>query len=200
MFSLQVDHLFKYDVEKLKSACRQLKIDPLDEDDFVFLREYHSIVAPVAMALKTLESTQFSFGLYLPTLIGLRLKLGQLNQAQHLVHCKPLIVAIQAGFERRFETVLDIYNNEGRWIPLYIAMVTNPRYKLNYLGMRMIPSHVSNKVRSILYNAGKEIMDKEKEKRGTEANSQDETGPSPETGVWQCVLHVLFCVVFMSET
>lgn len=173
MFSLQVEHLLKYDVEKLKTACHKIKIVPLDDDDFEFLREYHSIITPVAIALKTLESSQFSFGLYLPTLIGLRIKLGQLVQSP-LFHCKPLVLAIQDGFETRFKKVLDIFDSEGQWIPLYLGMVTNPRFKLNYLGMRTIPSHISNKIRSILFNAGKDILEKEKR---DQANGQIQEDP-----------------------
>lgn len=166
---LQVEHLFKYDKEKLEIACCQLKIDPLDDADFDFLREYHTIIAPVAIALKTLESSQFSFGLYLPTLIGLRLKLAQLQESS-LIYCRPLIQAIQTGFEKRFQEVLDVSDGDCRWIPLYIAMVTNPRYKLNYLGLRAIPSELSDKIRKVLFNAGKEIMQEQNQKSGSPEN------------------------------
>lgn len=147
------------DLEKLKAVCRECKIDALDDDDLVFLQEYHMIILPIAIALKTLEGNKLTFGAYLPTLTGLRLNLGKMNNLK-FIYCEPLLAAVSNGFEERFRTVLDIYDEEGKWIPLYIAMVTNPQYKLNFLGMKTIPSHISEKVRTILFNAGKEVSPK----------------------------------------
>lgn len=120
------------------------------------------IILPIAVALKTLEGSSLPFGLCLPTLYGLRLKLGNMNGTLRFVYCGPLLKAVSDGFEERFNSFLNIYDDEKRWIPAYIAMVSNPKFKLNYLGMRIIPSHISEKVRSVLYNAGKEILDLEK--------------------------------------
>lgn len=153
----------KIDRDKLKLACNQMKIASLDEDDCCFLEEYYEIITPIACALKSLEANRFAFGLYLPILTGIRKKLNDLKK-KRFVYGKPLINALEKGFEQRFAEFLDIYDLYGRSVPLYIAMVTNPQYKLNFLGFERIPSHISNKVQTMLLNAGKEALTHEKEK------------------------------------
>lgn len=167
-FFSQVDRILSIDREKLSAACRQLKIVPLDGDDMEFLLEYHSIIRPIAHALKILEGN-VEFGTYLPILIGLRLKLGEMSDMQAHFHCGPLLKAVSDGFENRFGKLLDIYAVDSKWIPPYLAMLTNPKYKMNFLGMKTIPAHVSEKMRRILYNSGKNILEMEKAK----ANEND---------------------------
>lgn len=162
------------DSEKLKLACQQCKIDTLDDDELVFLHEYHKIILPIAMALKLLEGNRLTFGAYLPTLIGLRLNLGKMN-AFKFVYCQPLLVAVSNGFEERFASVLDIFHVDGKWIPLYIAMITDPQYKLNFLGMRTIPAHISEKVRRILFNAGKEVSPKKNTSESMETSCANQS-------------------------
>ena len=167
-FLSQVDRILSIDRDKLSAACRQLKIVPLDNDDMEFLLEYHSVIRPIAHALKILEGN-VEFGAYVPILIGLRLKLGEMSDMQEHFHCGPLLKAVSDGFENRFGKLLDIYAVDSKWIPLYLAMLTNPKYKMNFLGKKTIPAHVSEKMRCILYNAGKNILEMEK----TTANEND---------------------------
>lgn len=147
-----------------------MKIAAFDDDEYIFLEEYHQVISPIASGLKTLSSNKYTFGLYLPTLIGLRVKLNDLKKTNY-IYCKPLIVALERGFETRFANLMDIYDYDGKSVPLYIAMVTNPQYKLNFLGMKQIPSHISNKVRTMLLAAGQEILNREKEKEKESAES-----------------------------
>lgn len=51
-------------------------------------------------------------------------------------------------------------------------MVTNPKYKLNFLGMSKIPSHIWRNIRSTLINAGLEILWKDINQTEIEATTQ----------------------------
>lgn len=144
--------------EKLDKACSQLKIDIFGEDEYTFLEKYHRAISPIASALKLLEANKYTFALYLPILTGIRNKLNLLKMSGDFLFCKALIVALINGFEDRFSHLMDIYNYDGKSVPLYVAMVVNPQYKLNFLGFQKVPSHIGNKVRSMLMNAGKEML------------------------------------------
>lgn len=120
----------------------------------------------MAIALKSLEGEKHTFGVYLPTLIGIRRQMHTFHEEGSLQHCTPLVDAIQEGFEKRFGDSMDIYNPKS--FPLYIAMITNPQFKLNYIGMQRIPSHTSNKVRTMLFKSGQEIISREKQKKNEE--------------------------------
>lgn len=126
-----------------------------------FLADYHNCLTPVAAALKFLEGNKHTFGVYLPMLCSLKQKLNLLQNSQIGKSCKPLADALAAGFEKRFAKIMildkDCKKDEdnGLGVPLYLAMVTNPMFKLNFMNKSVIPAEQLNKIRSILFNAGK---------------------------------------------
>lgn len=145
---------------KLNEACSQLSITIFDEDEYEFLQQYHQIISTVAMALKVLEGDRHPFGLYLPTLIGLRKKLNEYSDrttANGTYLCVELAGALKDGFENRFAHLMDIFDSDGRSAPLFIAMATNPEYKLNFMGTRTIDPRVLNRLKDMLLTAGLEI-------------------------------------------
>lgn len=108
--SFQVAHILSIDRAKLESACVHLKVDVFSDEEYAFLVEYHKVISLVANALKSLEADRYTFGLYLPTLIGLKLKLQALFDGNTIIHCLPLVVALQNGLERRFGELMDPYH------------------------------------------------------------------------------------------
>lgn len=128
-----------------------LQLDIFEFADYEFLTEFQRVMKVVASALKTMEANQYTFGLYLPTLFGMRNKLAALKGT--VKHCAQLVHEIESAFETRFSKMMDIFNDEGRSIPAYIAMVSNPKYKLNYMNLKRIPPHIELRVKQILLNA-----------------------------------------------
>lgn len=108
-----------------------MMIPTVGDDEYDFMREYFNALQPVAIALKSLESSQIPFGLYLPTLFGLRKSFRdvKMNESKWK-YCLPLMDTLQAGFEKRFQKVLDIFDEDANNVPLFIAMVSNPMFKL----------------------------------------------------------------------
>lgn len=146
--------MLSIDRVKLDAACNHLKLSVLDDEEYSFLRQYHKVISLVDRTLKTLESDRYSFGIYLPTLFGLKSKLDELAEnGNEIFECLPLVMALQNGLQNRFGEVMDPYNKDGKSVPLYIAMLTNPSFKLNFMGMKVISSKLLHHLREMLYSA-----------------------------------------------
>lgn len=134
-----------------------LKVDPLDDDEYAFLQEYHSVIALIATALKSIESNRYTFALYLPTLFGLKIKLQELIDKKLVSDCIPLVHALQNGIESRFGNLMDPFGSDKKSVPLFIAMITNPQFKLNFMGMKQISSNLLNKLKDMLVSEATKI-------------------------------------------
>lgn len=147
-------------IAQLKELKKRVdKIAPFDSDEYDFLQQYHQVINKVATALKGLEGDQNTFGVYLPTLIGLRHVLTEYSNpefATETQQCVPLAKALRDGFERRFGSLMNVCDPTSA--PLYIAMMTNPEYKLNYMGTAHIDPRILYKLKDMLVNAAIEIQ------------------------------------------
>lgn len=155
----QIGNILSIDRNKLENACSQLGIEPFDTEEYNFLRQYFEIINKVAIALKVLEGDKHPFGLYLPTLFGLRATLSKYANIDPTENqkCTQLAIALRNGFNNRFASLMDVFSSDGKSSPLYIAMITNPKYKLNYMGTRVIDPRVLSKLKEILLTAALEI-------------------------------------------
>lgn len=152
-YAFQVGNVLSIEKSKLDTACFQLQIGRLDEDEYDFLCEYYRVISLIAVALKTLEANKYTCGLYLPILFGLKIKLQAMAEDPSVLECKPLVRAVQSGFETRFEHLMDPCDTTGKSQPLFIAMMSNPQYKLNFMGLPTIPSNVLSNLKNMLFNA-----------------------------------------------
>lgn len=146
---------------KLNTACLHLKVDPLNDEEYHFLREYHRVISLIATALKSVESNRYTFSLYLPMLFGLKIKLQALVDEQRVFECISLVRALLSGLESRFGNLMDPFGSDTKSVPLFIAMMTNPQFKLNFMGITKIPPELLNRLKAMLISeAGKiEIED-----------------------------------------
>lgn len=150
---LQIERILSINEINLKAACTVLAIPVLDKEDYEFLHEYMKVIRPIAEALKALEGNRDTFGIYLPTLFGVKFKLDELSKSR-LKFCKPLLHSVCNGFSTRFAKMMDL--NTPKSLPLYLAMATNPNFKLNYM-----PSNTSmptlKKLQNMLIKAAEEF-------------------------------------------
>lgn len=137
--------------QKLDVACTRLHVDCFDDDEYTFLKQYHKVMSLVARALKVVESNKSTFGIYLPTLFGLRHNLNAIKGIADM--CSPLILQLESAFESRFGNIMDKYDDHAECVPLYLAMLTDPRFKMNCMGFASIPTHVRRFVKTIMLNA-----------------------------------------------
>lgn len=162
--------MLKINQRTLNDACRALDISQFNEDDITFLQEYRDCLKVVAIALKSLEGQKHAFGLYLPVLSSIRACLHELR-SQYMQYCVPLINALEAGFYTRFDAMMNSHVAEAA--PLYIGMVVNPVYKLNYLRMNTIPTSMFDNIVKLLYNECKSVLDAKKNKEQHKTNEND---------------------------
>lgn len=170
----QVNTILSIDEDKLEHACVQLRVDPLDGNEYAFLREYHDVMSLVASALNTLEANRYTFGIYLPTLFGLQFQLQRLinhfsseNSRSYSIdivdddgniktvsaNCLSLANAIKRGFDNRFGQLIDPHNIDGKSVPLFVAMMSNPTYKLNYMCLPSISEELLKSLKEMLVSA-----------------------------------------------
>lgn len=104
--------------------------------------------------MKILEGTSHTFGAYLPMLFGLGQKLLNLKTTMANNECKHLVDALLKGLDTRFGHLLVLNEKDGRSVPLYIAMICNPQFKLSYMNLNSIGPSTMRKIRYMLLKAG----------------------------------------------
>lgn len=136
-----------------------------------FLKEFELILRPIMKAIKYVQG-KYYFGSYLPMLFGLQ---NELNSEKTLKFCKPLVIALRSGFEKRFGNVMNPENPES--VPLFVAMITNPRYKLNYVPQNLLTRNILRLKRMVL-SAAEEMVERKLQKlnesQACENNGEEE--------------------------
>lgn len=128
----------------------------MSDEDYEFLREFVEVIGPIAHGITLLEGDKHYFGMYLPTLFGIKNRLMEMESRQNFMHCKPLLDAVIDGFDNRFKAMMD--PTDSRSIPLYIAMVTDPKYKLNYIPPFIWNSSTLQRIKNMLLTAAEKIL------------------------------------------
>lgn len=149
---------------------------------------------PIAEGITALEGN-ICFGAYLPHLFGIRSQLNYLK-TQKLRFCTPLLNAIETGFDERLNDLMDPYHTTA--IPLYLAMITNPRYKLSYIG-QLRPT-ILQKLKNMLLSAAEEIVKEDTKENENESNSasmeNQNDGTSHQISIFIVFIPCVFSVVF----
>lgn len=110
---------------------------------------------PIASGLTYLEGDRITFGAYLPILLSMHIELKKLEQCNDIKYASPLVDAIAAGFNKRFGHLLDPYNLKS--IPLHLAMLTNPKFKMHYIPDGSLNENKLVKMKQILINAAEKM-------------------------------------------
>lgn len=128
-----------------------LGIGAFTKTQLEFLKEYEKVLRPVMRAIKYVQG-RYYFGSYLPMLFGLR---SELNSEKSLKYCKPLILALRSGFEKRFSNIMNPENPQS--VPLFVAMISNPKYKMNYIPQNLLRGNMS-RLKKMLLSATEQMI------------------------------------------
>ena len=110
------------DEKKLTEVCKAVGLPPFIQSDLAFLKEYVSVMAPLATSLDILQGEQqCTLGYVLPTLSTLKKKLNIID----LKYTQPLCDSLLQGISKRFEAVF----NDKEFL---MAAITYPRFKLSW--------------------------------------------------------------------
>lgn len=140
----------------LRTVCSELKIAALSEEDYEFLHEFVAVIGPIAKGITLLEGDKQLFGTYLPTLFRIQTALNEMESSGQLLHCVPLLNAVQDGFRKRFREMMD--PTDVRAAPLYIAMICDPKYKLDYIPPYIWASNSLQCFKNLLLTAAEKIL------------------------------------------
>lgn len=143
-----------------------------------FLHEYLSVMEVIADALNNLQANKHPYAVVLPTLFQTKEKLNEMTSNKDtLVHCKPLLLAVTNGFNKRFGEIMDF--NHPSSIPALIATVTHPFFKLRWLNPETCTTEQTDNIKRILSHAADEIS-LENAAKERENNAIEETNESAD--------------------
>lgn len=164
----------------LATACEALGIDKLSDQDIQFLREFAQVFQPIADSITFLEGSRNMFGTYLPTLFSVRTKLREMHHSNKLAYCRPLLDAVRDGFQKRFDHLMSLGNvftePDPRAVPLFIAMVSNPRFKVNFIPPYWFDENPGAllKIQNLLLNVMKDAVAQRKQPEQQQQQQQED--------------------------
>lgn len=117
-------------------------------------------------------------------LFSARAALKDLYIADELVYCRPLLIAVKDGFDKRFGHLMQLNSRfemaSPKAVPLFLAMLPNPEFKMNFITKDWFDSNAEglNQIKSLLLNAMKEVLkynNQLDEKKTNDSNSNNAT-------------------------
>ena len=120
--------LLKFERCTLKDLCQKLYLPELSESKVEFLREYCTVLEPIAMTIHKVQGEQFSFhGYAIPVLRQTETSLKTI-QDQSLKYNAPLVQAALRGMQKRFQPYLQ--QDFMVVIHTILATISHPYFKL----------------------------------------------------------------------
>lgn len=170
--------ILRIDRARLEALFIRLELGALSQENLKFLEEFTIVMKPIASGLDHLQSSHRTFGVYLPTLFGIKRDFESIRSSQVLNYCEPLLNAVENGFFKRFGSVMDLNNVKS--VPAYLATISNPKFKMNYIPTDILSHENVKKLVNILIKAAEDVRNEEKisenytETNATSANSNDD--------------------------
>lgn len=166
-FFLQIVQILNQDPSSLQVLLVALDIGAFTATQLEFLSEFVYVLRPVMRAIKYVQGRCF-FGSYLPMLFGLR---SELNSENTLKYCEPLVLALREGFEKRLGHAMDPENPKS--VPLFVAMITNPKYKMNYIPQNLLRANIL-RLKRMLLSAAEEMIERNVRKLSEISTNENE--------------------------
>ena len=112
----------------MKDLCQKLCLPELNESEVEFLREYCTVLEPIAMTIDKVQGEQFSFyGYAIPVLRQTETSLKTI-QNQSLKYNAPLVQAALRGMQKRFQPYLQQDFMVVK--DALLATISHPHFKL----------------------------------------------------------------------
>lgn len=161
--------LKKKGYDKINKALRLLGSEPFTEDEMRFLDEYLTVMEHIAKAIDNLQQTNCYFAILMPTIHSTKYLLEKLHMSNTLRFCKPLLLAVIEGLDKRFGHLFDFFDNEST--PALIATCSHPFFKTRWINERLKTENCLRHIESLLEQAALDI--KTKSNNLPEANKPD---------------------------
>jgi hypothetical protein len=120
--------------EKLPAICDAVNVVRFKACDLELLREYETVMKPLAETLDMLQGENTCYlGHLLPKLCQLRHKLNTIQERGMLIHAGPLLANISSSVSHRFGDFLNLKTEDESVKTAVVAAVSHPRYKLQWV-------------------------------------------------------------------
>lgn len=181
IFQLQICQIMEIDDVKLDTTMAKLDINIFTIRERCFLKEYTDIMKTITDALNNLQKDKCPYDVVLPTSFYTLEKLNDIKTDNKLMHCKPLLSAVIAGFNKRFSGIMDL--NSKTAIPSLIAAITHPFFKLRWLNPDILTAELMEKIKAILAYAADEITLVQLENKARNDSDKDKSGHNYEASI-----------------
>lgn len=145
--------ILQIDSSKLTMLMEALDIPAFSVNDLTFLHEYVQVLKPIARALDYLQAECY-FALLMPMIHNTKQDLLQLKD-KNLKYVEPLLEAILAGIEKRFDYLFNFDDERSR--PALVATCSHPYFKTRWLIGEFNSVENLEKIRSVLSSAVKSM-------------------------------------------
>lgn len=152
----RISEILRFDSMKLNLAMLSLQISPFTEGQRQFLNEYKVVLKPIARALDNLQQSEIPYATVLPTIYDTNQKLNRIKNQNLLNHCKPLLLAVLRGFNKRLGYILDIKDQKSH--AAIIATVVHPYFKLRWIKNEERNSKYIEDITNILVDGADQIF------------------------------------------
>lgn len=121
--------ILKHDANKLKEVMVSLRVTKLNVVDFLFIKEFHMVMKPIAMAIDILQGDDNYYGILFPTIYTVLEKLEEFREG--CSYCLPLLLVLINSLKIRFSYLFDFDN--VKCVPAIIATCVHPYFKLRWI-------------------------------------------------------------------
>lgn len=161
-------------LDRDETQLREIEMDKplmLESNEKEFLREYITVIEPIATAIEYQQKNDCFFAAYLPMVHSTRNHLVELKNSEQIQWCNSQLNAIVEGIETRFAHLFDFHDKKCV-IPL-IATCSHPFFKMRWLKGELKTSSNVNFIVDVLIKAAKEIKTEEKTDTNDTSSTQN---------------------------
>ena len=156
-----------------------IKVTKFLSTDVTFLRQYKTVMMPVAEGLDKLQSEKDAYqGLFIPVICLIIEELEEYSQNDELCLVKPLVMALIEGMNKRFDEALD--NSE-----YLLAAAFHPIFRLEWME-KLLPLKVESTkktMKNLVFTELKKIGASVQEPEGEEeqVRHEEDSAPKPKS-------------------
>lgn len=149
-----VSNLVACDHETLNDTLTEIGTPTLTQTDIDFLKEYATILEPIATAIEYLQKNNCYYATVLPMVYSLKDNLMDVKNRSKVQFCQPLLDAILNGVDQHFDHLFDLSNEKST--PAIIATCTHPFFKMRWLKGDLKTPTNTNQILDLLVQTAKE--------------------------------------------
>lgn len=166
-----LNDLRKKDFEKINRALRVLGSETFLNTEIEFINEYLTIMEKLARSLDHLQKTNCYFAILLPTIHSTKYHLENLSMKNSFVHCKPLLHAIIKGLDKRFDYMLDFFDEKS--YPAILATCSHPFFKTRWIHERLKTDNSLKLIENLLVLEAVQLNNEDKSQTEKQVSLQE---------------------------